>query len=313
MPTPPSRPGAPPRSVRGRGPVLSATCLLALTGCGAAPEDSLDGAVPASRTAPASSSTMSAGDGTVATTRLPVYWVGAADGEQVLFREFHDAPEGSSAVDPIAAAAEQMTVAAPDDPDYRSLWSPAEEVGSATSPDGTITVDLPSEAFRSGLTDREAHLALQQLAHTVTSTATTAGLLPGASHAEVVVLVDGRPDEEVFGSVRLDEPLRPDEALEAPVWLVDPREGAHEDGVVTISGRALAGVSGTRWTVTDQDDASGRTVASGTVAVGSREAGSTRFAAEVELPPGEYVVTVVGRDADGETVRDDKTVEVLPR
>lgn len=203
--------------VRARSGVLglSVACLLALGACGTGADQVLGGPVPASDTAPATPSTTSTVDGAVATTRVPVYWVGNADGEERLFREFRDPAEGSSAVDPISAAATLMTASTPDDPDHRTLWSPVDQVGSSTSPDGTITVDLPSEAFRSDLDDREADLALQQLAHTVTAAADTAGLLPRGTTAEVVVLVDGRPDEEVFGSVRLDDPLRADERLEA--------------------------------------------------------------------------------------------------
>lgn len=296
---------------RGRLPVLalSAVGVLVLGACAAGPGSSLDGAVPASGTAPAAPAATSTADGTVATTKLPVYWVGRVAGEERLFREFRDASEAAAAVDPIAAAAALMTAASPEDPDYRTLWSPVDRVGASTSPEGTITVDLPSEAFRPGLDEREARLALQQLAHTVTAAAGTAGLLPEDSEAEVVVLVDGRPDEEVFGSVRLDAPLRPDEGVEAPIWLDEPRQDARSEGSLTVSGRALDGVRGGRWTVAGPD---GERVSSGAAAVVPRSDGTTGFRAELELEPGDYVVTVVGRDAEGGTVRDDKDVEVLP-
>lgn len=314
MATAPSPRALRPRAGRSRVLALSAACALALSlpGCGAGPGNAPETAASPSRTAPAPTPTASAGDGSVATTKLPVYWVGPADGEQALFREFRDATEGSGAVDPIAAAAALMTASSPQDPDYRTLWSPVEQVGSSTSPDGTITVDLPSEAFRSGLSDREARLALQQLVHTVAAAAGTAGLLPEGSGAEVVVLVDGRPGEEVFGSVRLDEPLRPDEELEAPLWLTDPPQDSRAQDVVSIAGRALDGVRDSRWTVTEKGDDSGATVARGTVDVAAQDDGTTRFEAAVELPPGDYVVTLVGRAAEGGLVRDDKEVEVLP-
>lgn len=297
---------------RGRSSLLglSAACVLVLGACGTGADQVLDGPVPASRTAPATPTTTSTDDGGVATTKLPVYWVGDADGEERLFREFRDPAEGAPAVDPISAAATLMTASTPDDPDYRTLWSPVDQVGSATSSDGTITVDLPSEAFRSDLDDREVDLALQQLAHTVTAAADTAGLLPRGTAAEVVVLVDGRPDEEVFGSVRLDDPLRAEERAEAPIWLVEPRQDTRPAGVLTVSGRALDGVRDHRWTVAGPD---GRRVAGGAATVDERGDGSTGFRADVGLEPGEYVLTVLGRDADGRTVRDDKVVEVLPR
>lgn len=310
----------PSRSVparRRRAPALAAACLLVLAGCGLDPGRGPDGAAPAPGSAPAAEaapatapSTTSTSHGTVATTKVPLYWVGSSDGEQRLFREFRDTAEGPTAVDPIAAAAALLTTSAPEDQDYRTYWSPVDQVGSSTSPDGTITVDLPSEAFRSRLGEGEARLALQQLAHTVTATASTAGLLPQSSEPEVVVLVDGRAREEVFGSVRLDRPLRPDEDLEAPLWLLDPREGPHPDGAVTLSGRALEGVGECRWTVTDED---GATVSSGTLPTVPQGDGTVGFRTELELSPGTYEVTVTGRTAEDEPVHDDSTVEVVPR
>ncbi|MGX5359213.1 GerMN domain-containing protein [Kocuria sp. KH4] len=301
---------------RRRAAALSAACLVVLAGCAPGPGPAPHGAVPASGTAPAPvvapgpAGGGAAGGSTsaVATTKVSVYWVGTADGERRLFREFRDATEGPAAVDPIAAAAAMLTTAAPEDPGYRTLWSPVDQVGSSTSPDGTITVDLPAEAFGTGLDEQDARLALQQLAHTVTATASSTGLLPHSAEPEVVVLVDGRAREEVFGSVRLDEPLRPDGSLEAPLWL-DPPEGPHPEGAVEISGRALEGVGECRWAVLDAD---GATVAAGAVGTTARDDGTVGFRTEVELAPGRYEVTVTGRDAEGDTVRDDGPVEVVP-
>ncbi|MFE7631259.1 GerMN domain-containing protein [Kocuria sp. NPDC057446] len=299
------------RPARGVLPALalSAVAVLALGACAPGADTGPGATVSATGTAPVSSTAASTADGRVATTRLPVYWVGSADGEERLFREFRDASEAAAAVDPISAAASLMTGAAPEDPDYRTLWSPVERVGASTSPGGTITVDLPSGAFRADLEEREARLALQQLAHTVTAAAVTAGLLPGSADAEVVVLVDGRPGQEVFGSVRLDDPLRPDEDVEAQVWLDEPRQDERSEGSLTVSGRTLDGVRGSRWSVTGPD---GERVSGGPADAVPREDGAAGFRAELDLEPGDYVVTVVGRDAGGGTVRDDKDVQVLP-
>ncbi|HST73089.1 GerMN domain-containing protein [Kocuria rosea] len=303
MPAPPPRRTGAPR----RAAAWAAAAAVALGGCGeAAPPADGTGAAPA-RSSDRATAGGTAG-GSVATTKLPVYWVGGADGEQLLFREFRDPPEGSRAADPIAAAAELMTAAAPEDPDYRSLWNAVDRIGSSTSPDGTITVDLPDDAFRQDLAAEDARLALQQLAHTVAAAARTAGLLPEGSRPQVVLLVDGRPHEEVFGSVRLGEPVRPDEQLEAPVWLVDPQEGTRSDGRLALSGRVLEGVRDCEWTVTAKDDDG--TVAGGPVTVVPAQGRPAEFRAEVDLPPGEYVVSVIGRDAEGGPVRDDKDVVV---
>lgn len=293
MPAAPARPRA----------ALAVGCAILLAGCGDVPGRASDGAATI-----ASATAMGTHDGAVTTEKLPVYWVGDVDGGQRLFREFRDAPRGPGAVDPIGAAAALMTAAAPDDPDYRTLWSPVERVGSSTSPDGTITVDMPSRAFRPGLSEEEARIAVQQLVHTVTAAATTAGLLPESSRPRVVVLVDGEAGREVPGSVRLGGPLRPDGELEAPVWLVDPQQGSRADGTLTVSGRVLDGVRGCRWSVTRKDGPAEDEVSAGTV--GTRGGGTGEFRTEVHLEPGEYVVTVTGRDAGGAAVLDDKDVVV---
>lgn len=306
MPPTVRRPGLPRRCA----PAAVAVLAVVLTGCGDPP--GLDAAAPVPGTLPSAAAEGPAG-GSPATTMVPVYWIGAGDGDHRLFREFRDGPAGSGTVDPIGAAARLLTVSAPADPDYRSLWLPARTVGSSMSPDGTITVDLPAGAFRPRLTEEEGRLALQQLAHTVTAAAATAGLLPTGSDPAVTVLVDGEPGRVVFGSVRLDEPVRPDRTLAAPVELATPQHGARSAGTLTVSGRLLEGARGARWTVEERDAPPGAPVSSGTVATGPRDGEPVSFEADVLLPPGEYVVTVVARDDEGRTVRDDKEVVVLPR
>ena len=305
MPPTDRRSGLPRRCVPAAGAVLA----VVLAGCAALPV--LDAGVPVPGTTPPPTTAAVSGDGTPATTKVPVHWIGAGDSGRRLFREFRDHPAESEAVDPIGAAAQLMTDSAPADPDYRTLWLPAGTVGSSMSPDGTITVDLPAEAFAPRLTEEEGRLALQQLAHTVTAAADTAGLLPTGSEPTVTVLVDGEPGRAVFGSVRLDEPVRPDEALTAPVWLATPQQGTRSPGTLTVSGRLLEGARGCRWTVEERDDPSGVPLSSGIVASGPHDGEPLSFEAEVLLPPGEYVVTVVARDEEGETVRDDKEVVVL--
>jgi len=101
-----------------------------------------------------------------------------------------------------------VTSATPADPDYRSLWSAVDTVGTSVSPDGTITVDLPAAAFGTQLSEKDAQMALQQMVYTVSAAAVTAGLLD-ASTAKVLdgderFVLTSQPTRNVrgFGDVR---------------------------------------------------------------------------------------------------------------
>ncbi|MCJ8503422.1 GerMN domain-containing protein [Kocuria flava] len=307
-------PAAPVHRVRAAAALLGAGAVL-LTGCaapgpGAPAGTAAPGTVGRSAATPAPSSATTARDGadTVATRRLPVYWVSGPEGRERLYRELREAPVGAprGGADPIAAAAQLMASDRPQDPDYRSLWGDVERIGTSTSPDGTITVDLPAAAVSGELEPDRAELAVQQLVHTVTAAAATSGLLPASSRPEVVVLVEGRAGQELFGAVRPAGPVAPDGDLEAPLWLADPEEDARSGGGLVLSGRIRSGVEGGRWTVSDRE---GRQVAGGRIEPASARAGTAPFRAEVPLAPGRYTVSVRGRAGDA-AVRDDKTVEV---
>lgn len=247
----------------------------------------------------------------VATEQTPVYWAGSGDEEDYLFREFRT-PATTDNVDPVAESVVMMTTLSPLDADYRSMWTPVENVGTSVSPDGTITVDLPSDAFARRLSAADAELALQQLVYTVSASAVTAGLLDAATAKEVRVLVDGESGYDAFGSVPLDDPISRDASLASPVWLIDPQTGTESGQTVTIFGRVLPDYASARWEVIPQGEDSA--VKSGEISdseASPANTAGTEFRVPVEVPAGEYTVRVTGENDEGQELTDDHEITVV--
>lgn len=283
---------------------------LSLAACGSAADRATNASSAAPRIASAPVSTDGVYEG-VATEQAPVYWAGTDEQSHYLFREFRTAPAADTA-DPVAEAVVMMTSLEPLDPDYRSLWSAVESVGTSVSPDGTITVDLPVTAFAGQLPADDAELALQQLVYTVSAAAVTAGLLDAATAKEVRILVDGQPDYKAFGSVDLQDPISRDASMAAPVWLIDPQTGTESGSPLTLFGRVLPEFASATWEVipADGDEA----VQSGEIAEPTETPASsagTEFKIPVDLPAGDYTVRVTGSPKDEEQVSDDHTVTIV--
>lgn len=253
-------------------------------------------------------------DGT-ATRRplLPVYWFGDVDGSEKLFREYLDATEGSSG-DPIADALLQMTTGNPLDPNYSSPWRQASSVSSTISTRNVITVDISADAFGERLDEVRARLALQELVYTATAAASHAGLIAGGESSSVVVLVDGVAGYRAFGSVDLDGEWTRDSTALAPVWIIDPQEGAEtEGGSLTVNGVGPAADGELSWRVDlaeedpTEDSSSAEPVQQGTVGISADSTPPGAYSFSLSLPAGRYVVTVAMPSGDAE---DTKTVVV---
>ncbi|MEX5276258.1 GerMN domain-containing protein [Kocuria sp. CPCC 205261] len=286
---------------------LAVSLAAVVASCGTAADrpDHNSEAAPGIASAPMNTDTAMEG---VATEQAPVYWVGTGDQSRYLFREFRT-PTSQDTTDPVAQAALMVTSATPADPDYRSLWSAVDTVGTSVSPDGTITVDLPAAAFASQLSPQDARVALQQMVYTVSAAAVTAGLLDSSTAKEVRVLVNGQSGYKAFGAVELNAPLTRDPALAAPVWLVDPQTGAEPKSPVTVFARVLPSVRDALWEVLEDD----RVVHSGNIAPaspGSDPTTGTELRTSVTLDPGTYTVRVSGTDDSDTTVSDDHTITV---
>lgn len=286
---------------------------LSLAACGSAADRATNASSTAPRIASAPVSTDGVDEG-VATEQTPVYWAGTDGQSGYLFREFRTAPPVVTAdpADPVAEAVVMMTSLEPLDPDYQSLWSAVESVGTSVAPGGTITVDLPASAFASQLPTDDAELALQQLVYTVSAAAVTAGLLDAATAKEVRILVDGQSDYKAFGSVDLKDPISRDVSVAAPVWLIDPQTGTESGSPLTMFGRVLPDFASATWEVIPAhgDEA----VKSGEIAEPTESPASsagTEFRIPVDVPAGDYTVRVTGSNEDGDRVTDDHTVTIV--
>lgn len=244
-----------------------------------------------------------------ATTPLvPVYWLGKANG--LLYREFLPA---ESSGDPIAAAIWAMTSAAPLDDDYYSPWQEASSVNTSISPDNVITVDISSDAFAPRVSDDVAGRAIQQLVYTATAAAANSGLIASGSPSSVRLLVDGKAGYEAFGHIELGSVLRRDVSLIAPVWIINPQEGAlRSDRTVIIEGSTTSTEPTLQWRVRRID---GGGVPAEDVVGGSvpREAGTgavSLYEFSVTLEPGTYLIEVYEAPGTPASAPDDKLISI---
>ncbi len=154
---------------------------------------------------------------------LPVYFVGIDYGRAVLYREFHaQTLSEESLTMRIGAAVGIMLGGDAYDPDYRSFWPAGASVRGVELTDGVAVVDLSGTATNT-VGAEQADLAVQQLVYTVTAvTAEQKVQLSG-----VRILLDGQPDEVLWGHVALGGKLTraPGIEVQAPVWIISPQEG----------------------------------------------------------------------------------------
>ena len=208
-----------------------------------------------------------------------MYYLGRS---RLLYREFHPLPAGDGGPAARArAAVTAMLGGGALDPDYASAW-PAGMTVRATSVDGdVVTVDLAGAAAPDAA-------ATQELVWTATAASGTTGLR---------LLRDGRP----AGSPPADV-LRRDPAVDvlAPVWLIDPQQGAQVAATFDVYVAAIADDATVRLRVLDP---AGHVVHEQSVPLdrGAPDQGQARLT--LTLPAGSYTVEVsVGGSTDDHSI-----------
>jgi hypothetical protein len=190
---------------------------------------------PSESNTPSASGSSTPSTPTGAAVAVPAYYAGEAPGGLALYREFVYAPSTAKLLGAVRAAA----TADPKDRDYRTLWPADTKVTSAQVSDepgdGLITIDLTGNLHDrpSGMTEREAGLAIEQLIYSAQG-AVGMGRLP------VQLLLDGKHTDTVLG-VPTSEPLANAPVLQtlAHVNISTPAEG----DVVTADKLTVTGVA----------------------------------------------------------------------
>ena len=269
----------------------------ATSGCGDDPPQAAgetSPSAPSSTPAPAAAPPVSAPPAEEVPTRA-VYYVGPGpDGpdapDAALYRyDVHGATyDTGSILDPLTAT--------PDDPDYRTLWPRGSFEGVGDPEVGVSVVHLAKDLSLdrpNGMSDREAELALQQVAWTV-----------GAAYVERpdLKLVQGnRAVDQVFGITLDDGLVRAAPALSvlSHVNIIEPAEGAVVGDRFVVRGLAN-GFEGTAACYLEHP--SGSALWSGATIAGWQEERLFPFEIEVDLPslpPGSYVLRCSNDDPTG--------------
>ena len=178
-----------------------------------------------------SSTTPPSQTATPTTATVPVYYLGAND---KLYREFHPATVGTggTAANVRAAVALMLDGRTALDPDYSSQWPASASVRSVSVAGGVATVDLHG-ATVNGNDPAGNRAAIQQLIWTATA-------FPGGTG--VRLLFDGVPRTTLWASRQpVAGVLHRAAAVDvlAPVWVIDPQQGAVSGASVTVH---LAGI-----------------------------------------------------------------------
>jgi hypothetical protein len=173
------------------------------------------------------------GAGTSQTASVPVYYLNDYRTKPMLYREFHRLPvgDGSKAARTRAAVTAMLDGRTAYDKDYHSSWPASAKVRNVTVDGNVVTVDLSGAAVN-GYDPPSEQAALQQLIWTATAASDTDGLR---------LLLDGKPVPKLWNLLNTSGTLRRAPAVDvvAPVWVIDPQEGAvaGKDGVtINVAG-----------------------------------------------------------------------------
>ncbi|UUL77902.1 GerMN domain-containing protein [Pseudarthrobacter sp. Fe7] len=289
------------------GILMLVPVLAACTAEGGSSPSGTVASVPATGgTLPDSPSTSAPLETTQSSNKAPVYWIGRSGGNVFLYREFRDVPEQEN---PVTRALRAMMSEKPLDPDFFTPWQNPGKLATSISGKDIITVDVSADAFNSNLDADMAARAIQQLIYTATAAAASSGLIDTGQQIRVRILVDGHTDYVAFGKVQLGALMTRAAGLVAPVWIIDPQEGAEvPEGSVKVTGRSTSPGAKLHWQILQSgDNGSKAPFLNGetTAAAGQGQAGT--FTLALNLPPGDYDLRVAQAGSGGEPDRNEDT------
>jgi hypothetical protein len=240
----------------------------------------------------------------LAVANLPVYFVGATVAGPRLYREYWKLPTGAGTVEERTSAALGAVLGgvAPADAEYRSPWPAGAELGPVSIGADTVQVDIDRASTNPGVDEATAVAAVQQLVWTATAVSGATGVL---------LLVDGRPANDLWGLVGVGSVLHRDPAAStlAPIWIIDPQSGTTVGGTFTVR---LAGiVAGTRTGAAASvglvvRDPTGATVWRRQVALSAAAPAQGTATLSVTLPAGRYSIEGYRLGANGAELDPDR-------
>jgi len=235
---------------------------------------------------------------------VPVYYLGRDAGpgnRHFLYREFRRVQtEGGS--DPAVVAVQAMLSLPPLDPDYTSPWPDGAALVDLDRSGDTAVVTLSDEVAAHRTDAQTATLAAQQLVYTVTAA--------DRSVHSVRLVVGGRDTSSLFGHSVGTPPLSraPEAKVVAPVWIIDPYEGAQLGRAFTVHGTANVFEATVDYRVLRD----GTEVRSGAVQASTGSGTRGEWSVQLTLPAGRYLVEAFEISAeDGRALFvDSKTVRI---
>ncbi|NVM97958.1 GerMN domain-containing protein [Arthrobacter sp. SDTb3-6] len=270
--------------------VVAATLMA--SGCAAGVRNANDTVMPTTAGTRSTSQVTSAPLETPAATQtIPVYWLGHSNNSVYLYREFLPSPTTD---EPIVAALQAMMTRSPKDPDYFSVWKKPSRLAASISAKNVITVDVSADAFGQAVDAGIARRSVSQLVYTATASAAMAGLINPDAAVQVSILVDGHTGFNAFGHVVLDKPQTRDPALVAPVWIIDPGNGATSHGLpLKVDGQGISPSGSLSWSLSAVTGGkAGGVYQSGTVRIPKGPGQLGAFSFTVVPPLGTYQVSV---------------------
>jgi hypothetical protein len=267
------------------------------------PAGTAETTVPApSATPPSATPSVTPQTGTLMAS-VPVYYAGDAK----LYREYHNlrVTPDTVAGRVIAAVNEMLRAGSADDPDYATLWPAGISVRNVTIAGGIATVDLSGAGASP---PAQPGLAVQQLVWTV---AAAVADTPVRRLDGIRLLVAGAAPGTLWGSVDVSGALRQAPAVDvlAPVWLIEPHEGASVGKTFTVH---LAGIVFEATVRLRVRSSAGQVVKDQTVTLNRGAPAQGEATLQVTAPPGRYTVEafyVSARDGS-EQGMDDHSITV---
>src|SRR5262245_16180286 len=249
-------------------------------------------------------STAGSPTGADATLVIPVYYLGrtAEPGNRhYLYREFRRVQvEGGT--DAAAVAVQAMLSLPPLDPDYTSPWPAGASLVGLDRASDTAVVELSEQVATHRSDAQTAALAAQQLVYTVTAA-------DRRVHS-VRLVVGGRETSSLFGHSVGTPPFSraPEAEVVAPVWIIDPFEGAQVGRTFTVHGTADVFEAAVDYRVLRGSTVIRRGAVQASAGTGTRG----EWSVQLTLPAGRYVVEAFESSAEnGEPLFvDSKTVRI---